>query len=224
MRILVIDDEKNTRRIIGDYLENEGYEVIQASDGIEGLEKISQLKHLDLILLDIRMPNMDGYEAIKEIKSISDIPVIFLTALDEVYDEVKGLELGADDYIKKPFSYEILVARVNSCIRKYCRLKPQVIEIDDMTIDFTNRQVFLKGDSAQLTAKEFDLIELLYNNIGITFDRNKLLDRIWGYDYYGSPRTVDTHIKTIRAKLGDYGRLVKTRRGVGYHFELDQDK
>lgn len=221
MKILVIDDEKNTRRIVSDYLENEGFEVVQASDGLIGLEMLAKHKTFDLILLDIRMPNMDGYEMISEIKAISDIPVIFLTALDEVYDEVKGLDLGADDYIRKPFSYEVLIARVKSCHRKYSKSKPETVDVGELRIDFTNRQIYIRGENVNLTSKEFDLFELLYNNKDITFDRSKILDRVWGYDYYGYPRTVDTHVKTLRAKLGDYSPIIKTIRGLGYKIELD---
>lgn len=221
MKIIVIDDEKHVRRIVGDYLRNEGFDVVEGMDGADGIEKIISHNDLDLILLDIRMPDFDGYETIKMIKNICDVPVIFLTALDETYDEVKGLNLGADDYITKPFSYEVLIARVKSCLRKNQKLKPDIKNIEGMTIDFTNRQVILEDKNLNLTQKEFDVFELLLKYKNMTFERSRILDRIWGYDYYGDPRTVDTHIKTLRGKLGDYSSMIKTVRGVGYKIELD---
>ena len=221
MKILVIDDEKNIRRIVSDYLVNEGFDVVQAPDGMSGIEAVKNDFDLDLVLLDIRMPVMDGLETIKAIKAINDIPVIFLTALDDVTDEVRGLEIGADDYITKPFSYEILIARVKSCLRKNNKVKPDLVKIDGMQIDFGGRQVYIDGDSIHLTAKEFDMLEILMRNKNMVFDRNMLLDKVWGFEYFGSPRTVDTHIKTLRSKLGAYHYIVKTVRGMGYKVEMD---
>lgn len=219
MKILVVDDEKNVRRILGDYLRNEGYEVIEGVDGEDGIDKLIEHKDVDLVLLDIRMPNMDGFEAVGHMKEVSDAPVIFLTALDESFDEVKGLELGADDYITKPFSYNVLTARVKSCLRKNRRFELEVAEIGDMKIDYTNKQVLVKNKDCHLTVKEFELLDYMIKNKNINLDRQKILDRIWGYDYEGDPRTVDTHVKTLRAKLGPYGAVLKTVRGVGYKFE-----
>ena len=223
MKILVIDDEKNVRKIVGDYLKNEGYQVIEGIDGEDGIQQLIQHRDVILILLDIRMPKMDGYETIKEIKAISDAPVIFLTALDESYDEVKGLELGADDYIKKPFNYQVLVARVSACIRKNRKNISEMLSYGNMSIDFTNRAVYIDTEDKGLTLKEFELLEYLVKNKNITIERTKLLDRLWGYDYYGDPRTIDTHIKTLRAKLGPYSEIIKTVRGVGYKLELFED-
>ncbi len=223
MKILVIDDEKNVRRIVGDYLHNEGYEVVEGADGEDGVERLMEHRDVALILLDIRMPNMDGYETLEEIRKITDAPVIFLTALDEPYHEVKGLELGADDYIAKPFQYQVLVARVKSTIRKNRKSISDTLAYQDLVVDFTNRSASVKDADAGLTLKEFLLLEYLIQNRNITLDRTKILDRLWGYDYYGDPRTVDTHVKTLRAKLQPYGSMIKTVRGVGYRFEFSED-
>lgn len=223
MKIIVIDDEERVRRIVGDYLKNEGYQIIEGSDGYDGIEKIIENKDLDLILLDVRMPKMNGYETLKEIRKITDIPVIFLTALNGSYDEVKGLDLGADDYITKPFTYEVLIARVKSCLRRSKRNTPDIMKINSLEIDFTNYIAKVDGENIRLTQKEFEVVKLLIKNKNITVDRTVILDRVWGYDYYGGSRTVDTHIKTIRAKLGKENSLIKTVRGVGYRIEINED-
>lgn len=221
MKIIVIDDEKNVRRLVGDYLRNEGFEVIEGKDGMDGINKIIENKDIDLILLDVRMPKMDGFKTIEEIREICDTPVIFLTALDEVTHEVKGLKMGAYDYITKPFSYEVLVARVNACLSKIRKQKPDIVEVDELSINLTNREIKIGEESIGVTQKEFDIIDLLIQNNNMAIPRGKILDRVWGYDYYGDQRTVDTHIKTLRAKMKSYGRMIKTVRGVGYYIELD---
>lgn len=218
-KILIVDDEKNVRRILKDYLTNEGFEVIEGVDGENGIDQLMKHTDVDLVLLDVRMPRLSGFEAIEEMKTISDVPVIFLTALDESFDEVKGLELGADDYITKPFSYNVLVARVKSTLKKNNRFKTTTLEVDGLLIDFTNKRVLLEGEDVELTLKEFQVLELLIKNKNINMERGLILDRVWGYDYYGDPRTVDTHVKTLRAKLGESGKIIKTARGVGYRFE-----
>lgn len=224
MKIIVIDDEEKIRRIIKDYLVNEGYEVLEGKDGLDGIEKIIEQNDFELILLDIRMPKMDGYETIKEIKKVTDTPVIFLTALDETYDEVKGLNLGADDYITKPFSYEILIARVKACLRRKQKFKIKQFNYGDLRFDVNNKEVYIDKDLINLTLREFELLELLINNRNMTLERGCILDKLWGYDYYGDPRTLDTHIKTLRGKLGQYADMIKTIRGVGYKLELDENK
>lgn len=223
MKIMVIDDEKNVRRIIGDYLKNEGYDVVHGENGIHGIEQLIKHKDVDLILLDVRMPKMDGFEALKEIKEITDAPVIFITALDDSFDEVKGLEIGADDYITKPFNYKVLMARVKSCLRKNCKITTEESVYQKMAVDFTNHEVKIDGSQQELTPKEFAILAYLIKNKNMTVERTKILDRIWGYDYYGDPRTVDTHVKTLRAKLGKYSSIIKTVRGVGYRFEFKED-
>lgn len=221
MKILVIDDEKHNRRLIGDCLRNEGFEIVEGKDGFEGIERLAEDKDIDLILLDIRMPKMDGFQTYAEIREISSVPVIFLTALSDIHHEVKGLKLGAYDYISKPFSYEILVARVNSCLIKLKEQQPDCLEIGGMTINMTNRDISIDGLSIGNTQKEFEVLELLINNKNMALERNVILDRVWGYDYFGDPRTVDTHIKTLRAKMKEFGRMIKTVRGVGYYIEID---
>lgn len=221
MKVLVIDDEKNVRRLVGDTLRNEGYEVAEAKNGYEGIELVLSDKAIDLILLDVRMPQMDGFMTIKEIREVCGTPVIFLTANDDVSQEVKGLRLGAYDYITKPFSYEVLVARVTSCLNQLNKLQPETIVIGQMTINMTNREIRIKDRDVGLTQKEFDVVELLIRHKNMSLERSRILDKVWGYDYYGDQRTVDTHIKTLRAKMGDYGKMIKTVRGVGYYFEMD---
>ena len=221
MKVLVIDDEKHVRRLVGDTLRNEGFEVVEAKDGFEGVDLVVQDKSIDLILLDVRMPKMDGYKTIVELRMVCDTPVIFLTANDDVSQEVKGLKLGAYDYITKPFSYEILIARVKSCLSQLHKRQPEVIDLDGMVINMTNREIYIDGKKVGVTQKEFDVIELLIHNKNMSLERNKILDKVWGYDYYGDQRTVDTHIKTLRAKLGDHGQCIKTVRGVGYYIEMD---
>jgi DNA-binding response OmpR family regulator len=223
MKIIIIDDEEKIRRFIGDYLRNEGFDIVEGKDGMDGIEKIIAHNNFDLILLDVRMPKMDGFETIKEIRKITDTPVIFLTALNQVYDEVKGLDLGADDYITKPFTYEVLVARVKSCLRKYQKQKSKILVIGKLNIDFTNYEVKKDKENLNFTQKEFEVLAFLLSNKDIAIKRDKILDRVWGFDYDGDPRTVDTHIKTLRAKLGEYSRIIKTIRGVGYKIEITED-
>lgn len=220
MKILIIDDEKKLRRILSDLLRKNGFETVEGHGGLDGIEMAIQHKDTALILLDIRMPKMDGYETIVELKKVTDAPVIFLTALNETYDEIKGLELGADDYISKPFKFELLLARINTCLRKNMALGDSMVVCEGMKIDLTNRQVYIDKDPINLTQMEYELFLFLVKNKRMNLQRTHILDRVWGYDYYGDPRTVDTHIKTLRAKLGPYSKLLITVRGVGYRFEI----
>ena len=221
MKVLVVDDEKNIRRLVGDYLRNENFEVMEAKDGLDAIEVLTVNRSIDLILLDVRMPKMDGYETMAEIRKVCDAPVIFLTANDDISQEVKGLQLGAYDYITKPFRYEVLVARVKGCLKQLKKIQPEEVVIGSMLIQMTNRTVYIDEESVGVTQKEFDILELLLRNKNICLERNKILDKVWGYDYYGDQRTVDTHIKTLRAKIHPYGKLIKTVRGTGYYIELD---
>ncbi len=223
MKILIIDDEKNIRRILGDYLRRKGFETLEGDGGLHGIELAIQHKDIDLILLDIRMPKMDGYETIIELKEITDAPVIFLTALNGIFDEVKGLDLGSDDYISKPFSYDILYSRINSCLRKHGKLNRDIITIKTLEFDLDHRTVKINKQNINLTPLEFDMLSYLIKNKNITIKREMLLNRLWGYNYNGDPRTVDTHIKTLRAKLDGYSHLIKTIRGVGYQLEILED-
>jgi DNA-binding response OmpR family regulator len=220
MKILMIDDEKKLRRILSDFLRKNGFETVEGHGGLDGIEMAIQHKDTDLILLDIRMPKMDGYETIIELKKVTDAPVIFLTALNETYDEIKGLGLGADDYISKPFKFEFLLARINTCLRKNITIGDSMLVCEGMKIDLTNRQVYIDKDPINLTQMEYELFLFLVKNKRMNLQRTHILDRVWGYDYYGDPRTVDTHIKTLRAKMGSYSKLLITVRGVGYKFEI----
>lgn len=219
MKILIIDDEKNVRRILRDYLTNEGYEIIEGSDGEEGISRLIENPDTNLVLLDIRMPKMNGFETIDEIQKISEAPVIFLTALDETFDEVKGLELGAYDYITKPFSYNVLIARVKSCLKKTNPHTETQIKLGQVILDTDHHYVIVEEKRELLTQKEYELLIYLIKHPGINVERSLLLDRIWGYDYYGDPRTVDTHVKTLRNKLNPCGEMIKTVRGVGYRYD-----
>lgn len=222
-KIMIVDDEKSMRRLLHDLLSNKGHAIVEAENGEVAIEKLIEERHVDLILLDIRMPSLTGTEAISALKDISDAPIIFLTALDDVNDEIMGLGLGADDYITKPFNQQVLLARIQSTLRRNSKNKPETFLYKSLTLDFTNSIAYImEGSKKRLitfTQREFEMLDYMIHNENITLNRTKLLDRLWGYDFYGDPRTVDTHVKTIRSKLGEYGGLIKTVRGVGYRFE-----
>ena len=220
-KIIVIDDEKNVRRIVADFLKNEGYVVFEGKSGEEAVDLIMEHKDADLMLLDIRMPVMDGYETIKEIRLFSDVPVIFLTALTESYDEVKGLDLGADDYVVKPFSYNVLLARVRATIRKNTKKQTSIFSYEKFVLNYEERRLMLGGEDMKLTQKEYEILEILVNNKGRIVDRIDLLEKVWGYDYEGDTATLNTHVKTLRVKMGQYSNLIQTIRGVGYRFDTN---
>lgn len=220
IKILVAEDEMRIRKLIKDYLQNEGYEIIEAEDGKDALQKFYLNNDIDLILLDIMMPKMNGWKVCEEIREESDIPIIFLTALGESHDEIQGLELGGDDYITKPFRYEVFIARIKATLRRANKISEGIHYIEDLEIDTNSRKVKLDNEEIILSPKEYDLLIYLIDNKNIALERDKILDAIWGYDFYGDPRTIDTHIKTLRAKLGDLGDKIKTVRGVGYRFEV----
>jgi DNA-binding response OmpR family regulator len=222
-KILVVDDEQNIRNIIKEYLEFEGFEYSEAENGIEALSKISKEK-FDLVLLDIMMPKVDGIKVLKEIRSEGDIPVILLTARAEEYDKLFGFELGADDYIVKPFSPKEVMARIKAILSRSAGksakdTRAEIIEIGGIKINVDARDIFIDGTKAQLTPKEFDLLIYLVRNKNIVLNREKLLSEVWGYDFFGDDRTVDTHIKMLRNSLGAYRDYIKTVWGVGYKFE-----
>ncbi|WKY46684.1 response regulator transcription factor [Eubacteriaceae bacterium ES3] len=220
-KVLVIDDEPNIRRIIRDFLEHEGFSVLEGESGEAGIQEALENRDLDLILLDIRMPGMDGFEVLEALRDFIEVPIVFLTALSDDYHEIKGLNLGADDYISKPFNYNVLMARIKSILRKNSN-KDLPVELGPVTIERSSRTVWVSKEICELTMKEYELLNYLFDNRGISLDRLRLLDRIWGYDYDGDPRTIDTHIKTLRAKLGEAGKLIKTVRGVGYRLDENE--
>lgn len=219
-RVLVVDDESDMRQLVGMYLDNFGYEWGEAENGKEALKKL-ETDHYDFVVLDIMMPEMDGLSVCKEIRKTSDVPIIFLTAKGEEWNRVNGLRMGADDYIVKPFSPGELVARMEAVLRRYTKQEQQEeIQFGPILINEKSRRIEANGESISLTVKEFDLLYFLCQHTGQVFSREQLLEKVWGYDYAGSTRTVDTHVKTMRLKLGESGNYIQTVWGVGYKFEM----
>ncbi|MEB9857826.1 DNA-binding response regulator [Bacillus cereus] len=219
-RVLVVDDESDMRQLVGMYLDNFGYEWGEAENGKEALKKL-ETDHYDFVVLDIMMPEMDGLSVCKEIRKMSDVPIIFLTAKGEEWNRVNGLRMGADDYIVKPFSPGELVARMEAVLRRYTKQEQQEeIQFGPILINEKSRRIEANGESISLTVKEFDLLYFLCQHTGQVFSREQLLEKVWGYDYAGSTRTVDTHVKTMRLKLGESGNYIQTVWGVGYKFEV----
>lgn len=218
-KILIVDDEERMRRLVGDFLKKQGYVVIEAADGREALNLFAADQGIDLIILDVMMPEYDGWAVCREIRKSSLVPIIMLTARGEESDELFGFDLGADEYIAKPFSLKILAARVEALLRR-TKNNMDVISIDSLKIDKPGRQVYLDGKEIELSPKEFDLLLYLEENAGIALSREQILNAVWNYDYCGDGRTVDTHIKKIRSKLGEKSELIQTVRGLGYRFEV----
>ncbi|MEA4873854.1 response regulator transcription factor [Anaerorhabdus sp.] len=221
-KILVVDDEAKIREMIRKYAQYEGYQVSEAEDGLVAVEKCAN-ENFDLIVMDVMMPNLDGFSACKEIKKMKDIPVILLTALGEEYDKIHGFDLGIDDYVVKPFSPKELMMRIQAVLKrtKSNLDNADVFTVDGLTVDFTARQVTINQEKVQLSPKEFDLLEYFIRNRGIALTREKLLQHVWGYDFFGDDRTLDTHIKLLRRNLQEYSKYIITLRGVGYRFEKD---
>ncbi|HDR7632026.1 Two component transcriptional regulator, winged helix family [Bacillus mycoides] len=218
--VLVVDDESDMRQLVGMYLDNFGYEWGEAENGKEALRKL-ETEHYDFVVLDIMMPEMDGLSVCKEIRKTSDVPIIFLTAKGEEWNRVNGLRMGADDYIVKPFSPGELIARMEAVLRRYTKQEQQEeIQFGPILINEKSRRVETNGETIPLTVKEFDLLYFLCQHNGQVFSREQLLEKVWGYDYAGSTRTVDTHVKTMRLKLGESGNYIQTVWGVGYKFEV----
>ena len=220
-KILVVDDESRMRKLVHDYLSREGYEVFEAGDGEEGLKVFYEQKDLALVILDVMMPKLDGWEVLKEIRESSQIPVIMLTAKGDEDDELHGYSLGADEYLAKPFSPRVLVAHVDAVVRRTSggeTGESDVIEKAGIRIDETAHEVTVDGQVVDLSVKEFDLMK----NEGIALSREKILNNVWEYDYFGDARTIDTHVKKLRSKLGEKGDLIKTIWGMGYKFVSDE--
>ena len=223
-KVLVIDDEKSIRDIIGEYLTEEGFEFVEAPDGIRGLE-IFRSVGPDLVILDVMMPKMDGWKVCREIRSESVTPVIMLTARSEEYDKLFGFELGADDYMVKPFSPRELIARVKAVLSRGSvneRKDHEIIEIEDLRIDFDARSIYLGEEHLNLTPKEYDLLSFFVKNSGRVFSREQLLNQVWGYEFVGDARTVDTHVKMLRENLRHHRNWIVTSWGVGYKFEAGE--
>ncbi len=220
-KILVADDEENIREVIKEYAEFEGHEVDEACDGMQAIE-MAKSKDYDIIIMDVMMPRLDGYSACKEIRKIKTTPVLMLSARGEEYDKLFGFEIGVDDYVVKPFSPKEVMARINAIVKRNTAAPQTTAEtekFEGLEINFTSRDVFIDGVKANLTPKEYDLLFYLVRNKNIALTRNKLLEEVWGYDFFGDDRTIDTHIKMLRNNLGPYRKFIVTLRGMGYKFE-----
>lgn len=225
MTLLIVDDEARIRDLIRKYATFEDYNVEEASNGMEAIEKCRQ-KNYDLIIMDVMMPELDGFSACREIRRKSQVPVIMLSARGEEYDRIHGFELGIDDYVVKPFSPRELMMRVSAVLKRTAANAPaasdgEQVTIGDMVVDFAARQVTIKGEKLNLSPKEYDLLFYMVRNRGIALTREKLISDVWGYDFFGDDRTLDTHIKLLRKSLGEYADKITTLRGVGYRFEKD---
>ncbi|WP_250674510.1 response regulator transcription factor [Paraclostridium ghonii] len=218
INILVADDDLRILRLLNDFLKLEDYNIYTAENGKEAIE-LFEKENISLAILDIMMPVVDGWDVCKHIKSKSDIPVLILTAKDSDVDELFGFDIGADEYIYKPFNPKLLIARIKNLIKRYNALKyKQIFRYGGISLQLNNNVIKVKEKEIELTPKEYELMLIFLNNVGISFKKEKLLDLVWGYDYYGDPRTLDTHITRLRKKLGVESELIKTRRGFGYVF------
>lgn len=220
--ILVVEDENKISEFISLYLKNEGYKVFEASDGQIALEKFEE-NEIDLIVLDIMMPRLNGFEVCKKIREKSKVPIIILTAIEEEMDHIKGYELGADDYVTKPFKIKILMAKIKRLLQRFNKNDNDIFVHDKLKIDFDGREVFMDSKKIKLAPKEFDLLIYLIKNKGIALSRNQILENIWGYDFEGENRVVDNHIKKSRNKLENYSSLIETIISVGYKFDINKD-
>lgn len=218
-KILVVDDEKSIREVIRTYAEFEGHEVVEAVDGLDAIDKVKE-EDFDVIVMDIMMPRLDGFSSYKEIKKIKNIPVLMLSARSEEYDKLFGFEIGIDDYVTKPFSPKELMARLNVIVNRNSKVEEnKTMEFEGLKIDLDGRVVFVDDEMIDLTPKEYDLLVYMVKNKNIALSRDKLLNQVWGYDFYGEDRTVDTHIKMLRNSIKEYRKFIITVRGVGYKFD-----
>ena len=222
-KILITDDEEKIRNMICKYAHYEGFETEEACDGLEAVEKCEK-ENFDLCVMDIMMPNLDGFSAVKEIKKFKpDMPFIMLSALGEEYDKIHGFDIGVDDYVVKPFSSKELMMRIHAILKRVNAgdSGSEVMRVGEMEINFSARTVTIRGERVQLSPKEYELLAYLAKNAGIALTREQLLQNVWGYDFFGDDRTLDTHIKLLRRNLGDYAKYIVTLRGVGYRFEKE---
>lgn len=223
LKILVVDDESRMRKLVKDFLIKNNYEVLEAEDGAQALDVFFQEKDISLVLLDVMMPKMDGYQVCKEIREYSKVPVIMLTAKADEQDELKGFQYGVDEYITKPFSPKILVARVEAVLRRTgSGTSEEMLQVGQITIDKTAHIVTIGEKQVDLSYKEFELLTYFLENKGIALSREKILDHVWNYDYFGDARTIDTHVKKLRSKMGEQGNCIKTIWGMGYKFEVEE--
>jgi DNA-binding response OmpR family regulator len=219
---MVVDDEPRMRKLVKDFLIRKDYEVLEAGDGEEALDIFYKNKDIALIILDVMMPKMNGWEVVREVRETSKVPIIMLTAKGDESDELTGFDLGVDEYIAKPFSPKILVARVEAILRRTNKLDEEnaVIEQGGIVLDTTAHQVTIEGKQIELSYKEFELLNYFMENAGIALSREKILDSVWNYDYFGDARTIDTHVKKLRSKMGEKGDYIRTIWGMGYKFEV----
>ncbi|MCI8563022.1 MAG: response regulator transcription factor [Lachnospiraceae bacterium] len=220
LKVLVVDDEARMRKLVRDFLVKQDFEVLEAGDGEKAVEVFYEQKDIALIILDVMMPKMDGWEACREIRRYSQVPIIMLTAKSDEKDELLGFELGVDEYISKPFSPKILVARVEAILRRTNAMGEEKKEIGGIVLDQAAHEVTIDGKQVELSFKEFELLAYFIENQGIALSRERILNNVWNYDYFGDARTIDTHVKKLRSKLGDKGAYIKTIWGMGYKFDI----
>jgi DNA-binding response OmpR family regulator len=223
LKILVVDDESRMRKLVRDFLSKAGYEVLEAGDGEAALDLFFKQKDIALIVLDVMMPKMDGWQVCREIRNYSKVPIIMLTARADERDELQGFQLGVDEYISKPFSPKILVARIEAILRRTNQLDSgEIISCGGIRVDKSAHQVVIDGKPVDLSYKEFELLAYFVENQGIALSREKILNNVWNYDYFGDARTIDTHVKKLRSKMGAKGDLIKTIWGMGYKLEAEE--
>ncbi len=224
-KILVVDDESRMRKLVRDFLVKQDYEVLEAGDGETALDFFFGQKEIALVILDVMMPKMDGWQVCREIRRYSKVPIIMLTAKSDEQDELQGFELGVDEYITKPFSPKILVARVEAILRRTSRVSSEdVIVAGGIELNKAAHQVTIDGKDVELSYKEFELLSYFMGNQGIALSREKILNHVWNYDYFGDARTIDTHVKKLRSKLGDRGEIIRTVWGLGYKFDTQEQR
>ena len=223
LKILVVDDEERMRKLLKDFLVRNDFIVVEAQDGEEALKIFFEDKNIKLIILDVMMPKMDGWEVLETIRKYSDVPVIMLTAKAEERDELRGFELGVDEYVTKPFSPKVLVARVEAILRRSSGGKNDVLEIGGIVVNKSAHTVTIDGEPVELSFKEFELLTYFIENKGLALSRETILNNVWNYNYFGDARTIDTHVKKLRSKMGAKGDYIKTVWGMGYKFECPQE-
>ncbi len=221
LRILVVDDESRMRKLVKDFLVRKNFEVIEAENGEQAIDIFFSTKDISLVILDIMMPKLDGWQVCKEIRQYSKVPIIMLTARGDEKDELQGFDLGVDEYISKPFSPKILVARVEAVLRRTLQTEEEILEVGGIILDKNAHLVKIDGQEVDLSFKEFELLSYFVTNQGVALSREKILNNVWNYDYFGDARTIDTHVKKLRYKMGQKGDCIKTIWGLGYKFEVD---
>lgn len=221
LKVLVVDDESRMRKLVKDFLLRQNYEVLEAENGEEAVDTFFAVKDIALIILDVMMPKMDGWQVCREIRQYSKVPIIMLTAKSDERDELMGFELGVDEYISKPFSPKILVARVEAILRRTSATDTEVTEVGGIVLDKAAHEIRIDGVPLELSVKEFELLTYFMLNKGVALSREKILNNVWNYDYFGDARTIDTHVKKLRSKMGEKGDYIKTIWGMGYKFEVE---